>query len=308
MDCCAQYIVNFIISEPKEVLLILQDKMYKEASNLFANDLYDELISSKIINSTSIICRQTDMPISLTENSNTDRNFVLWSLIPYIAACSGEHLIDDEISFEEVSTIRPDGGNNIINATVISENLRLPDDYLHMKKWCGPMWNEQNGVTLWQINSEWSSRKLENGYQYALDANHALTLYNRDELSKEDWLWLCEHGYAKTNGDFDGNFKASWQIVIFANDDIRRDLISIGTRIKEKYKQKFDEIKKPYIEQMLKSVPTHLRKTKAFELQSIFCYDGWFLLHCYHTLLENGKLKIPTENQRKSLSTLIIEK
>jgi len=135
--------------------------MYKEASNLFANDLYDELISSKIINSTSIICRQTDMPISLTENSNADRNFVLWSLIPYIAACSGEHLIDDEISFEEVSTIRPDGGNNIINATVISENLRLPDDYLHMKKWCGPMWNEQNGVTLWQINSEWSSRKLE---------------------------------------------------------------------------------------------------------------------------------------------------
>lgn len=99
MDCCAQYIVNFIISEPKEVLLILQDKMYKEASNLFANDLYDELISSKIINSTSIICRQTDMPISLTENSNADRNFVLWSLIPYIAACSGEHLIDDEISF-----------------------------------------------------------------------------------------------------------------------------------------------------------------------------------------------------------------
>ena len=78
MDCCAQYIVNFIISEPKEVLLILQDKMYKEASNLFANDFYDELISSKIINSTSIICRQTDMPISLTENSSINDSPGWW--------------------------------------------------------------------------------------------------------------------------------------------------------------------------------------------------------------------------------------
>jgi len=43
---------------------------------------------------------------------------------------------------------------------------------------------------------------------------------------------------------------------------------------------------------------------KEYELQFVFS-DGWFLLHCIHALLKNGKLKEPTEGQKKSLMTLI---
>ena len=39
---------------------------------------------------------------------------------------------------------------------------------------------------------------------------------------------------------------------------------------------------------------------------STFHADGWFLLHCLTALLKNGKLKEPTEGQRKSLMTLIV--
>lgn len=42
------------------------------------------------------------------------------------------------------------------------------------------------------------------------------------------------------------------------------------------------------------------------ELQFLFQSDGFFLLHCITTLLKNGKLKEPTEGQRKTLATLIV--
>ena len=38
-----------------------------------------------------------------------------------------------------------------------------------------------------------------------------------------------------------------------------------------------------------------------------FSYDGLFVLHCLKTLVENGKLLLPKENQRKSLTTIVIE-
>ena len=79
----------------------------------------------------------------------------------------------------------------------------------------------------------------------------------------------------------------------------------IGERIKANYQAEFEALKVPYAEAVLESVPAHLRKVKEYELQFVFHADGWFLVHCITTLLKNGKLKEPTEGQRKSLTTLI---
>ena len=303
-----KYIVNFIISEPTEELLILHDRMNKRAAEIFANELYDELEKSGLLDDEDIICNQTDEPVSLTESPRRDHNFILWSLIPYIAACSGERVQDHGISFDDVATIRPDGGFNIVNASVVPEKMSLPDDYVYMKNWCGPMWNEKNGLILWQINSEWSDRGDFSAWQYPADAKRVLSLLENDELPKDDWVWLAEHGYVKTNGDYDGYFKASSQIVTLASNDIKMKLIEIGDRIKEKHKAEFDALKAPYAEASLGSVPKHLRKVQEYELQFIFHSDGWFLLHCIVALLKSGKLKEPTAGQRKSLMTIIAPK
>lgn len=302
-----KYIINFIIDEPTRELLVMQNDMYKRAAELFADDLYEELNSSGILDDPDIICWQTDGPITLAESKRAGRNFILWSLIPYIAAWSGEKLMDKSISFEEVATIRPDGGHNIFHAVVVPDQIVLPDDYVHMKNWCGPMWNGDGQNILWQIDSEWSDKK-HFGVQYSEDARRVLSLYAREQeerLSKDEYAWLAQRGYIKTNGDYDGNFKSSWQIVTLANTDIKERLLSIGDRIKEKYQKKFDTLKAPYMEATLKSVPKHLQKVKAFELQYLFHSDGWFLVHCLFALLRSGKLQIPTENQKKSMTTLI---
>lgn len=305
-----KYIVNFIISEPTAELLGMQDSMYKNAAALFANDLYDELIGSGILDDPDIVCHQTDGAVSLTETPMTDRNFILWSLIPYIAANSGEKLRDDKISFEEVASIRPDGGQNIFHAEIMPENLELPEDYVEMKNWCGPMWNEAYGHILWQVDSRWSQREKPDT-RYPQDTRRVLSLYSREKegaLSKDEYTWLAQRGFVKTNGDYDGDFKSSWQIVILASNEIKEKLLSVGEKIKEKHKVKLDALKAPYAETVLKSVPSHLRKVKEFELQYIFHSDGWFLLHCITELINNGKLKEPTEGQKKVLTTLILPK
>lgn len=303
-----KYIINFIISEPTAELLTMQNDMYKRAAELFANDLYDELTSSGILDDPDILCGQTDAPISLTESPKADRNFILWTLIPYIAAWSGEKMMDESISFEEVATIRPDGAHNIYHASVVPDEMVLPDDYVYMRNWCGPMWNKGDYQMMWQIDSEWSDRAPVKERNIPEEQERTITLLNWEKhnlLSKHDYAWLAERGYIKTNGDYDGHFKSAWQIVVLASNEIRDKLLAIGERIKEKYQTEFDALKAPYAEAVLESVPAHLRKIKAYELQFVFHADGWFLVHCITTLLKNGKLKEPTEGQRKSLTTLI---
>ena len=303
-----KYIVNFIISEPTVELLTMQNDMYKRAAELFANDLYDELTSSGILDDPDILCGQTDAPISLTESPKADRNFILWTLIPYIAAWSGEKLTDRGISFEEVATVRPDGGHYIFHASVVPDNMVLPDDYVYMKNWCGPLWNGNDKQLMFQIDSQWSDRPSIKERNFPNECEKVITFYNFENdnsLSKHDYAWLIERGYIKTNGDYDGHFKSAWQIVVLASKEIQNKLLAVGERIKEKYRADFDALKAPYAEAVLESVPAHLRKVKAYELQFVFHSDGWFLLHCITALLRNGKLKEPTAGQRKSLTTVI---
>ena len=94
---------------------------------------------------------------------------------------------------------------------------------------------------------------------------------------------------------------------MLASEGIKDRLLNIGERIKEKYKTDFDTLKAPYAAAVLKSVPAHLRKVKEYEMQFVFHSDGWFLLHCITALLDNGKLRLPTQEQKKSLTTLIIK-
>ncbi len=304
-----KYLANFLISEPTVELLTLQNEMYRRAAVLFANDLFDALTGSEILDDPGILCGQTDGAVRLREAEKADRNFVFFALIPYIAACAQDEREEQAVSFEEVATYRPDGAHDIYHATILPEHLTLPADYVPMKNWSGPMWEACGGRTLWRVDSEWSDRPLPTPH-FSEDAKRVLLLYAReqeDALAVEEYAWLAERGYLKTTGDPDGNFKSAWQVVVLATREIREKLLSLGAQIKEKHRAAFDALKAPYTAAVLDSVPAHLRKVKQYELQFLFRSDGWFLLHCLTALLQNGKLKEPTQGQRKALSMLILE-
>ncbi|MBS5734282.1 MAG: sigma-70 family RNA polymerase sigma factor [Clostridiales bacterium] len=302
-----KYLCNILIDEASNELIELKDKMYCQAAEAFANELFDELTNSGILKDPRIICAQTDKPITLTSHERADDHFILWSLIPYIAARSGEGLMDQSISFDEVATIRPDGGHNLCYASIVAPNVKPPMYFESMLQFCGPCWNRNEDYTLWQIDSEWSSQRINDGY---IDkACRILSLLSRKEddlLSKDEYTFLAENGIIKTNGDYDGNFKTAMQIVWLENTDINNELIAIGDRIKERHWTEFESLKKPFVKAVLNETPKHLHKMQKYGLQYIFFSDGWFILHCLKELVNNGKLKLPTEEQKKSLTTIIV--
>lgn len=96
------------------------------------------------------------------------------------------------------------------------------------------MWYGSGKRILWQIDSEWSDRSSGHRLQYTEYAGRILSLYTRgleERLSKDEYAWLAEQGAVKTNGDYDGYFKAEWQIVILASKEIQDKLLAIGEGI-----------------------------------------------------------------------------
>jgi len=288
-----RYLANMLIDEPTTEQNLMQSNMYQQAARLFANELYDELITSGALNDQGVFF------------PNNDHNFAQWSLIPYIAAYSGEK--DASISFEEVATIRPDGGHNITYASIFNPNMEPPKYMESMKNWCGPCWNGNHDLLLWTIDTEWSTKRIGDSYQETVKRD--LSLFERfmsgDQLSPDEFAYMAEKGYLTTNGKPDEFFTASLQIV-WLNNEAKQRLLGIGEGIKEKYRAKFDELKAPFVSLVLENTPKHLRKMQSYTMQYIFHADGWFILHCLKELVGNGKLKLPTEEQKRSLTTIIV--
>lgn len=287
----------------------MQSRLYTEAAKPYADDLYNAVVSSGLLDDPALQCHQTDGEISMTEDISKDKNFLLWSLIPYITANAGNHLLSTKIKRDEVATIRPDGGNNIFRATIYNPNLNQAADILSFSECVnGPCWNGYNGRVLWQMDTQWSARDDLLDSQYSKDAERTLSLYMReheDILSKDEYAWLAERGFVKTCGDYNSNFKSAWQVVVFTEPEIQNKLLKLGEAVKAKHIARFERIKKPYAEAVLRTVPPHLRRVKEYELQFLLHDDARFLLYCVKALMDSGSLTEPTEGQRKALSTLI---
>lgn len=240
-----KYLCNILLDEPSNELIALKDKLYCQAAKLFANELFDELINSEILKDPRIICGQTDQPVTFTEDTRADDNFILWSLIPYIAALSGESLMDKSISFDEVATIRPDGGHNICYASVAAPNMKLPMYFESMLHFFGPFWNKNKDYILWQIDSEWSTERVQDGY--IEKANRILSILSKlNDSNEEDFAFLEEAGIIKTRMDIDANkdrFKFVSQVVWLENCQIKDELLAIGDRIKERHWAKLETMK-----------------------------------------------------------------
>lgn len=289
-----KYLCNTLLDEANDEITQLHDEMYQKVSRIFANELYDELLSSEILKDNRIICNQDD------------ENFLMWSLIPFIAALSGESLMNNSISFDEATTLRPDGGQNICYASILTPDEK-PSLYSEsMSQWFGPCWNSDDSYTLWQIDSEWSAERVDDSYYNK--AMRILSLYSRENnewLAKEDYAFLSEMGFIKIDNGYDKNKKSNWEVVRLDNVEIKNQLLEIGDKIKEKHWAEFEALKAPFVKAVLNSTPKQLQKMQKFGLQYTFFSDGWFVLHCIKELINNGRLKEPTPEQKKSLTTLI---
>lgn len=94
------------------------------------------------------------------------------------------------------------------------------------------------------------------------------------------------------------------QIVWLKTEKIKEKLLGLGREINLKRGRELQKLKARYVKALLDFTPKHLRKMQAYELQFLFRADGWFLLYCLEELLQNGKLRPPEEEQKKSLMSV----
>ncbi|MBQ7827986.1 MAG: hypothetical protein IJ386_06950 [Clostridia bacterium] len=344
-----KYICNIIIEEDTDELLRMQDEMYLRAADIIANELYDELTQSGILDDPGILGGISD-GFTFTNTPPKNKNYMLWALIPYIAALSGEELFDKEetVIFDDVATLRPDGGKNILHAVVEVQGVKRAMYSDSLSRQMGPCWNGLSEKRiLWLIDTEWSTKRVTGTYHR--DVYRDLTILERylncDGLTPDEYAYLTEKGYISVireeydtvvEGDPslkipEGTTKCLYKIggmavganVVISPEDgcvlsylrplyisdpeTKRKLLAIGDKIKAEHWEELQVLRQPYIDTVLALTPEHLRKMQMFELQYIFFSDGWFILHCLKNLVNSGKLKLPTEEQRKSLSMLLIQ-
>ncbi len=304
-----KYLCNVLLSEENEQIIRLEEQMYEKVSDIFANELFDKLQNSELLDDERIVvCNRMKEITDGIPVFEKDKNFMLWSLIPYIAACSGENLMNKTIEFEDAATLRPDGGQNICYATVYNPTITQPQYADYLKEWFGPCWNSDKNILLWQIDSIWSGKRIDVS-TYQTDIARIIPLLNRffegETLSSTEYATLSEKGLLKVLDNKNG-FWATSQAVWIRGEKAKKALLEIGDLIKEKHFAEFEELKKPYVEAVLNATPKHLKKAQQFCLQYIFSSDGLFILHCIKKLVDNGKLKLPTEEQKRALTTVII--
>lgn len=293
-----KYLTNMIIDEPDDdtfEIIRLQEKMYTKATKLISYELFDELMKSDLLGSDRIYY------------PDGDKNFLAWGLLIYLLAWSTGGF-DEKIKFDEVATLRKDGGKNIANASISNVNGPKQKYFDSMQKCFGPMWNgmfnEKENILLWQFNSEWSSRDISID-DYSKDIERDLKLLyrfiNEETLSIDEYTFMLQKGYIKKAND-----KFELAIIWLKDDTIKQELIELCNKIRLKHKEVLDPLKEQYCQAIIEKTPKHAQKLQAYGLQYIFYSDGWFLLYTIKELLGCGKLKLPTDYQRISLSTLIM--
>jgi len=158
------------------------------------------------------------------------------------------------------------------------------------------------------LDTIWSAKRVDDNYQNWIvrDLNLLQRHFEEDRLSEDEYAYLAERGYIRTYGQYNGEHFAASQVVWIRSAETKQKILDVGDKIKGMHKAEFDSLKAPFVKAVMDSTPKQLRKMQAYGMQYIFYSDGWFILHCLKELVNNGKLKLPTEEQKKSLSTIVV--
>ena len=290
-----RYRINFLLEERTTKLLKAEDEAYGAAAMLYAEALFTSLTESGILEDKDI------------ENGyKADKNYLMWTLLPYAAANSRVRR-KNTISFREVATIRPDGSENIFHASV--GEPAVPEGYVEMRNWCGPMWNANEKYTLWQVGSDWSDfNKHHDFVTYPDDSAKIMALYERaqrETLSRDEYAWLAEQGIICVGGAAEKP-EITWQIVILKTQAVREKLLDLEEKVRNTCATEMEKLSKAYAAAALECIPQNMRRAKEYELQYTFYADGRFLHRCLRELLYSGRLKLPEDRQKPSMSTLLL--
>ncbi|MBE5797186.1 MAG: RNA polymerase sigma factor [Clostridiales bacterium] len=292
-----RYRCAILLTEADDRLTDLADRMHQDAAELIAPALHRALSEADFWSEPGIHtgAEPTDSP---------DHSYALWALIPWCIAGSAA---EQAIPFSSVATLRPDGACNLLHATISAPGARMPALFEQMDShFSGPCWNEMSGMTLWQMDTCWSSRRIGEIYQH--EAKTTLTrlrhFFDDASLTREEYAAMAEQGLLRCEGDPDGLFHATLLPVWVSGKALRERLQRLCREVYARHSSALDTLKAPYAEALLSATPPHLHRARLYTLQNVY-QSGWFILHCLQHLTQTGLLRLPTEAEKRSLHTVI---
>lgn len=298
-----KYLANILIEEPKEEQLLKKQELYEKISERIATKTWEYLEKMKLWERPEI-------------GGNKDKNMVMWAIIPYLMAWQERTTPEKEeqkkgLTFEEVAALRPDGGRNLIQATI---KTPFADRYLEergMTSFVGPCWNERqfekgDSICLWLVDGKWSAKRVTEHYGGPNIWQDLALLYRfckGEKLPSEDYAFLCQKNYIRKEGQ---SFVCN--LPILYEGELRDELLATVNGIKEEVLQQFEGEIAAYKQEILQQVPKQVRPQQQFYLQQMFGCDPWLVLYTLNDLQNSGKLSTPDKWQRQAVSQLLVVK
>jgi len=263
------------------------DEVCRQAGQLLAGDLYDRLVASGLLDHPDL-------------QGPKDHNFRAWSLIAYILGHSSEA----GVSFNDLTSIRPDGGQYIACASLQIASGPLPRVYTDLQETVGPLWNQKNGLKIWELISPWNGREIDlEAYsgQIAYDLDLLNGYLQGRDLSPEASALVIKKAYMGLEGG-----ELILNVVRIASQDLHNALVDLGLQVRAKHKERLEDLRQDYRRLALKRVPKRLHLVHEFMFSNLFSTDGVFINHCYESLLSSGRLRTLEDKSKASLLRVLV--
>lgn len=262
------------------------------------NQKYTELFAEKFF--IPYLENIKEIPDFLTVPDN-DINLLKWSMIPFLTHKLATADIDDR----KYSVKRKDGGDFVANAVL---DVPIKSSEKENIYWaCGDMWrNPENEPFSWDFNHSWKSWRLDVywGSREGWRENHTedyekLYYFMKGELAENEanvyaYKRLLDRGYlVKTDLGYKVNIILSdsmdkwFELFPKASDEV--------TALSKEYAEKAAEAD-------TLNQPEHMYELIRYYAQNSACT---LHTHIMEYLLNKGVLKLPTEEQRKGLCTVM---
>lgn len=229
-----------------------------------------------------------------------DYNCLLWTLIPYVEQFL--HFKEDEkIKDEDVFIYRKDGGKYIAVATLDKVLEVNYDEQKYRSIYMRRESEDEKQVQGWQVWTFWSGRNRgwrDNRYSDYVSMMHFIKgKLIENEVTEETYSRLIEKEYLIQT---DNGYKVN--LVYFENKNQVEALESILPKPSDEMRQLSLEYEQQIYEMKKRGYPAHmhraLRRLTQGAIRGLFPY-------VFEEMLEQGVLRLPTEKQKKGISTIL---
>lgn len=242
-----------------------------------------------------------------------DLNFIKYTLLMSCLLILNN--LTDDMDFYKFSAKRPDGGDFIANASVVSDEVPLPEEsdpnwtcgYMYKRAECG----EAGGRAFESVSVDCRYADRELGWRDNLTSDWEMLVKfideGKDSLTADEYKRLCDKGYVYEN-------KAQPVVFSVALSEIEkgesffyyfRRFLEKKLPISEEVRAFAAKLDNDVYERMKAAYPEHIRPVA----RAVFCTETLgspqLIPRCVEILLERGELKPLTDIQRKSAFSVL---